>query len=91
MRGGSWVNLASLLRSAARSGVEIEQRYSHYGFRVARMIDPEVLLSKMEPSPRSRQAVHEKEIYIEIPEGRQVERRFQLGRDDLQHKMRARG
>ena len=51
MRGGSWINPAPLLRSAARSGVEIEQRYSHYGFRVARMIDPGVLLSKMEPVP----------------------------------------
>ena len=50
MRGGSWFNHARLLRSASRSGLEVESRYSHYGLRVARMIEPQVLLSKLASS-----------------------------------------
>ena len=45
-RGGSWFNFAPLLRSAYRSPVDVRERYTHYGFRVARPIDPVAVLSR---------------------------------------------
>ena len=50
VRGGSWFNHAPSLRSAYRSAIEAKQRYTHYGFRVARAIDPQALLPKLAPS-----------------------------------------
>ena len=49
VRGGSWFNHAPSLRSAYRSAIEAKQRYTHYGFRVARAIDPQALLPKLAP------------------------------------------
>ena len=50
IRGGSWVNHAPALRSAYRAGVKVTERFTHYGFRVARDINPSALLSELEPS-----------------------------------------
>ena len=49
-RGGAWIHRASLLRSAYRTAVKEKDRYNHYGFRVARAIDPPVLYSKLTSS-----------------------------------------
>lgn len=51
IRGGSWFNHAPLLRSAFRGGSKVVQRFTHYGFRVARTIDPSVLQSELTLSP----------------------------------------
>ena len=48
IRGGSWFNSATWLRSASRAGAKMEKRYTHYGLRVARVIDPPALLKKLE-------------------------------------------
>ena len=44
-RGGSWHNPATHLRSAFRNGIEVKKRQTHYGFRVARAVDPDSLLA----------------------------------------------
>lgn len=46
VRGGSWHNPASYLRSAFRNSIEVKKRHTQYGFRVARAVDPHRLLSK---------------------------------------------
>ena len=48
IRGGSWINHAPALRSAYRAGAKVTKRFTHYGFRVARDINPPVLLSELE-------------------------------------------
>ena len=53
LRGGSWFNHASLLRSAFRGGSKVTKRFAHYGLRVARAVDPPILLLKLELSPSS--------------------------------------
>ena len=50
VRGGSWFNPASHLRSAFRNGIEVKKRQTHYGFRIARAVEPRVLLSTPSPS-----------------------------------------
>ena len=52
-RGGSWLNPASFLRSAFRTGMEPGKRFTHYGFRVARPVAPKAAPSKS-PSARER-------------------------------------
>ena len=39
-RGGSWLNPASYLRSAFRTAMEPDKRFTHFGFRVARPVAP---------------------------------------------------
>ncbi len=51
LRGGSWFNHAALLRSAFRGASKVTQRYTHYGLRVARTIDPLVLHSEFDFTP----------------------------------------
>ena len=40
VRGGSWFDIPSLLRSALRSKVDAGGRYAYFGFRVARSLAP---------------------------------------------------
>ena len=51
-RGGSWLNPAPFLRSAFRNGQEAQKRSTHYGFRIARRVDPKALLARLGSSPR---------------------------------------
>ena len=51
VRGGSWFNHAGFSRSSFRGGLEEDERYTHYGLRVARAIEPEVLLSELASAP----------------------------------------
>lgn len=51
LRGGSWFNRAPLLRSAFRGASKMTHRYTHYGLRVARTIDPLVLHSEFNFTP----------------------------------------
>ena len=52
-RGGSWFNPAAYLRSAFRNGMETHRRNTHVGFRVARTINPGVVLLEL-TSARAR-------------------------------------
>ena len=48
IRGGSWFNHAGFMRSANRSRAKVDTRYTHYGLRVARAINPISLAAQLE-------------------------------------------
>ena len=48
IRGGSWFNHAGFMRSTNRSRAKVDTRYTHYGMRVARTIDPKSLAAELE-------------------------------------------
>ena len=48
IRGGSWFNHAGFMRSANRSRAKVDARYTHYGLRVARAINPISLAAQLE-------------------------------------------
>ena len=47
IRGGSWFNHAGFMRSTNRSRAKIDSRYTHYGLRVAREVDPVELQARV--------------------------------------------
>ena len=50
IRGGSWFSHAGFMRSANRNGAKVDTRFTHYGLRVARAINPILLAAQLELS-----------------------------------------